>query len=88
MRFCSSKFLSAPLQGISRFLRPERLQVEARCCQSTSSNGIQLPLSGHDISDYEHERRNVSFQAPEYFNFVTDFVDKWAHAEQVTLIAY
>ncbi|GFS18659.1 acyl-coenzyme A synthetase ACSM3, mitochondrial [Elysia marginata] len=51
--------------------------------QSNSAREIQLALSGYNISDYEQERKNVILQAPEYFNFARDFLDQWAHAEQV-----
>ncbi|KAK3802046.1 hypothetical protein RRG08_064639 [Elysia crispata] len=54
----------------------DRGDVEVR------SRGIQLALSGHDISNYEQERKNVTLEAPQYFNFARDFLDQWAKAEQ------
>src|SRR5260370_33893900 len=31
-----------------------------------------------NMTDYEAERRNFSLDVPEYFNFATDVVGKWA----------
>lgn len=31
-----------------------------------------------NMTDYEAERRAFSLEVPEYFNFATDIVDKWA----------
>lgn len=46
---------------------------------------IQLAVSGYNFTDYEQERKSFSLQQPEYFNFAVDFIDQWAHAEQVGL---
>ncbi|MGH2479470.1 MAG: AMP-binding protein, partial [Ktedonobacteraceae bacterium] len=32
-----------------------------------------------NMTDYEAERRTFSLDVPEYFNFATDVVGKWAH---------
>ncbi|HET8839961.1 MAG TPA: AMP-binding protein, partial [Ktedonobacteraceae bacterium] len=31
-----------------------------------------------NMTDYEAERRTFSLEVPEYYNFATDVVDKWA----------
>src|SRR5258708_9992315 len=31
-----------------------------------------------NMTDYEAERRNFSLEVPDYFNFATDVVGKWA----------
>jgi len=32
-----------------------------------------------NMTDYEAERRNFSLEVPDYFNFATDVIGKWAH---------
>ncbi|KAK3802047.1 hypothetical protein RRG08_064640 [Elysia crispata] len=83
VRFITNKSFLAPLQGICRLLlRPENLGLYGNYRQSTTVRGIQLPLAGYEISNYEHERKNATMQAPKYFNFARDFIDQWAHAEK------
>ena len=90
MAFSLKHILSAPLRRPwNRFYKAcgllHRSQLlHGSCSQSTSARGIQLALSGHNISDYEQERKSYTIQAPEYFNFARDFLDQWAHAEQVS----
>lgn len=35
-----------------------------------------------NMTDYEAERRTFSLEVPEYFNFATDVVGKWAQDPQ------
>lgn len=40
--------------------------------------------SSAGFTDYEHERENFKLDVPEYFNFATDVIDKWAEKEKNT----
>lgn len=35
--------------------------------------------------NYEHEKKTFKLQAPPYYNFARDVVDKWAEKEKVHL---
>ena len=88
MSFFSKHILSLQRQwsksyGVRSLLLRLHLS-NGRCHQLSSTRGIQLALSGHDISNYEQERKNVTLEAPQYFNFARDFLDQWAKAEQVS----
>ena len=37
------------------------------------------------FDDYDEGRKNFSLEVPEYFNFVTDVIDKWAEVQEVCL---
>ncbi len=39
------------------------------------------PRTPH-MTDYEAERRNFHLEVPEYFNFATDVIGKWASDPQ------
>src|SRR5437660_12689615 len=41
---------------------------------------VQRPQTPHtpNMTDYEAERRNFRLEVPEYFNFATDIIGKWA----------
>lgn len=43
-----------------------------------------LSILGHDsFDDYEKSREQFSLSVPEYFNFATDIIDRWACLEEV-----
>ncbi|GFO38377.1 acyl-CoA synthetase acsm3, mitochondrial [Plakobranchus ocellatus] len=89
MAFMAKRLLSTSLRwqtssnGLARLLfRPQHQHVYGKSLHVTSVRGIELPLSGYEILDYEQERKQFTLQAPEYYNFVRDYLDQWAHAEQ------
>src|ERR1700694_1790894 len=46
---------------------------------STSEGALHMTISKNpNMTDYEAERRNFSLEVPDYFNFATDVVGKWA----------
>src|SRR5437773_869723 len=44
------------------------------------STMVQTPQTPHtpNMTDYEAEHRNFPLEVPEYFNFATDLIGKWA----------
>ena len=58
---------------------------------SLSARTLMSPLSATAPSalgytDYETERNNFKLEAPEYYNFALDVIDKWAKEEKVILV--
>src|SRR5579872_6411276 len=50
------------------------------CVQFNYWKGVLLMVTSQspNMTDYEAERRNFKLEVPDYFNFATDVIGKWA----------
>ena len=89
-----------PAGTSSWWRRPTAWSVSPSRARSTLSSPLTSSRLGPEPSalgcdDYDAERRTFKLEAPHYFNFAADVIDRWALAEQVpsaasyfTLICY
>ncbi len=54
--------------------------------QYSNKTLYSVESSATGFNDYEAERKNFRLSAPEYFNFATDVIDRWAMTEKVSTL--
>jgi len=63
-----------------------RLTTSPTRCRSTLaslSSRLGPEPSAVGYNDYEAERRTFKLDQPQFYNFASDVIDRWAHTEQV-----
>jgi len=57
--------------------------ARARSASSSLASRLGPQLSAVGYNDYETERRTFRLEQPEFYNFASDVIDRWALNEQV-----
>lgn len=70
--------LSSAWTQLTRSVCPSRAQSTA----TTLSSRLGPEPSAVGFNDYDAERRTFKLEQPQYFNFASDVIDRWALAEQ------
>ena len=62
---------------------PARVRSTTAPLSATLSSRLGPEPSAVGYNDYDAERRTFKLEQPEYYNFASDVIDRWALSEQV-----